>query len=60
MTLSIIPILLGDGIPLFGNGTPGVRLWLEESRAFPSGLVQSRFRLARAPFPSKQSLIRLD
>jgi len=38
LILSVIPILLGAGIRLFGNGE---KLWtLESSRAFPSGLVQ--------------------
>lgn len=48
MTLSLVPILLGEGVPLFGKGTPECRLHLEESRAFASGLVQSRFRISPA------------
>jgi dihydrofolate reductase len=43
LTLSIVPVLLGAGVPLFG-GVPG-RLELEASRAFPSGLVQARYRV---------------
>jgi len=45
LTLSIIPVLLGDGLPLFEDGGPGKRLRLEASQAFPSGLVQLRYRL---------------
>jgi len=44
LTLSTIPIILGSGIPLFAQGLPELPLTLEESRAFPSGLVQSRYR----------------
>lgn len=43
MTLSIIPTLLGAGIPLFGDGVPEQRLVLESSQAFGSGLVQLRY-----------------
>jgi dihydrofolate reductase len=44
ITLSIIPVLLGDGIRLFDDGGPGKRLRLEASQAFPSGLVQLRYQ----------------
>lgn len=47
MTISVVPIVLGTGIPLF---TPGVQehwLVLEESRAFSTGLMQLRYRVAR-------------
>jgi dihydrofolate reductase len=45
MTLSIIPILLGEGIPLFGAGVRESRLSLVESRSFPTGLVQLSYAL---------------
>ncbi len=45
LTLSVIPIVLGSGIPLFGNDEPGQALALEGSRSWPSGLVQLRYRL---------------
>lgn len=45
LTLSIVPVILGSGIPLFASGLPERSLELEESRAFPSGLVQSRYRV---------------
>lgn len=43
MTLSIVPVLLGEGLPLFRGGA---ERWLRlvESRAFPSGLVQIEYR----------------
>src|SRR6185369_8988680 len=39
ITLSIVPVLLGEGIPLFGRGEER-RLTLVASRAFSTGLVQ--------------------
>lgn len=47
MTISVIPILLGSGIPLFAGGTPEARLELESTRSWPSGLVQLRYRWAK-------------
>ena len=38
--VSIIPIILGSGIPLFRSGEPEVRLGLLGSSVFQSGLVQ--------------------
>jgi len=46
LTLSIVPVLLGDGIPLFDDSVPGRTLRLATSRAFPSGLVQVTYELA--------------
>jgi dihydrofolate reductase len=43
ITLSVIPILLGDGIPLFDASVPTRRLRLAGSQAFPTGLVQLRY-----------------
>jgi len=47
LTISIVPVLLGEGLPLFGGGA---ERWLRlvESRAFPSGLVQVEYRIERA------------
>ena len=47
MTLSIVPTLLGQGIPLFGEEVPEQRLVLESTEAFPKGLVQLRYARAR-------------
>lgn len=44
LTLSIIPVLLGDGVPLFGGVEH--RLRLDDTRAFESGLVQLVYRVA--------------
>lgn len=46
ITLSIVPVLLGSGIPLFGHGVPERALVLESSRAFATGLVQNCYRVA--------------
>lgn len=43
LTVSQIPILLGDGLPLF-KGTGEHALTLVESKSFPSGLVRSTWR----------------
>ncbi|MFT3923491.1 MAG: dihydrofolate reductase family protein [Myxococcales bacterium] len=45
LTLSVIPVLLGSGIPLFGGGNSEQDLRLEQARTFPSGLVQLSYRL---------------
>ncbi|MET0286139.1 MAG: dihydrofolate reductase family protein [Polyangiales bacterium] len=45
MTISVVPVVLGAGIPLFGDGIAESSLVLEESRAFSTGLMQLRYRL---------------
>ena len=44
LTLSVIPVILGRGIPLFGPGTPEVGLRFVGSRSYASGLVQVEYR----------------
>ena len=41
--VSIIPLVLGAGIPLFDGPGPAQPLRLVHSRAYPSGIVQSRY-----------------
>jgi dihydrofolate reductase len=41
--ISIIPTLLGDGIPLFRNGRPNLSLRLVSTQSFDKGLVQLRY-----------------
>lgn len=45
ITLTHVPVLLGRGIPLFGELEQDI--WLEhlETKTFPSGLVQSRYAI---------------
>ena len=45
--ISIIPILLGDGIRLFSGGRPQQELRLVSSRSFPKGLVQVHYERVR-------------
>lgn len=42
--ISIIPVLIGDGIRLFNNGRPEQFLQCVSAKHFPSGLVQMHFR----------------
>ncbi len=46
LTLNVVPVLLGRGRPLFGAEVPASSWRLESSRAYPSGLVQNRYRPA--------------
>jgi dihydrofolate reductase len=41
--VSMVPIVLGAGIPLFDGPGPAQTLRLVSSRAYPSGIVQSRY-----------------
>ena len=40
-----VPVLIGDGIPLFGSLPHDVRLRHVTTRHYPSGLVQSEYRV---------------
>jgi methyltransferase (TIGR00027 family) len=51
MTISAIPIVLGDGIPLFERGLPERLLTLRETKSFASGLVQTRYEVGEAVAP---------
>jgi len=44
--ISIIPILLGDGIKLFNDGRPMKELSLVSSKQFESGLMQLHYKIA--------------
>jgi dihydrofolate reductase len=46
VTLSVIPVLLGAGIPLFGGVER--RMSLASNRSFPSGLVQLCYNVERS------------
>lgn len=47
ITISVIPIILGEGIRLFSGGEGEHRLALEGSRSWATGMVQMRYRLRR-------------
>ena len=52
LILTRIPILLGEGIPLFGPLPQPLRLRHIETRVFPSGLVQSTYDIPATDEPS--------
>jgi len=43
LILTQLPVLIGQGIPLFGALDKDIRLKLVASRTFPGGLVQSEY-----------------
>ena len=45
ITLTRVPVLLGTGIPLFGPLRADVALTHLETRAWPDGMVQSRYKV---------------
>ncbi len=45
MVITIIPILIGEGLPLFGTLEKDVRLELIHSRSFPNGFVQNKYKV---------------
>jgi dihydrofolate reductase len=47
MVITTVPVLIGAGRPLFGELPADCDLALVASRSFPSGLVQSTYRLQR-------------
>jgi len=47
MTISVVPVLIGEGIPLFGGTAGDIALELESSRAFPGGMVQHTYAVRR-------------
>jgi dihydrofolate reductase len=46
MTLTNVPILIGDGLPLFGPLTNDIDLEHIENQSYPSGLVSSKYRIS--------------
>ena len=47
MILTRIPILLGEGIPLFAATDRDIKLKLLKTKSFPSGLVESQYRVLK-------------
>ena len=45
MTITTIPILLGEGLPLFGTLEKDVRLELVKSQSFKNGFVQNKYNV---------------
>jgi dihydrofolate reductase len=46
-TISLIPVLLGEGTRLFQDGRPELKLQLETTKAFDTGLVQLVYKRKR-------------
>lgn len=46
MTVSVVPVLLGAGVPLFGPGTPACRWRARSVRRYESGLMQLQWERA--------------
>jgi len=51
LTITVAPVLLGEGIPLFHAGVDQTALELVDSSTFPSGMVQLRYAIPRAGGP---------
>jgi dihydrofolate reductase len=47
MTITTIPILIGDGLPLFGALHGDVKLELMRSESFKNGFVQNQYRVLK-------------
>ena len=45
MTVTVVPILIGEGKRMFGTLDADIDLHLIESKSFPSGLVTSRYEV---------------
>jgi dihydrofolate reductase len=45
LIITRVPVLIGDGVPLFGGLPRDVRLSHVATRQYPSGLVQSEYRV---------------
>ena len=46
LTITRVPVLIGEGIPLFGSLPSDVRLHHVATQHYPSGLVKSEYRVA--------------
>jgi dihydrofolate reductase len=47
MTISVVPVLIGEGIPLFGGTGDDIALELESCETFPGGMVQRTYAVRR-------------
>ena len=47
MTITIIPILIGEGLSLFGKLEEDVKLELIKSESFKNGFVQNKYKVQR-------------
>jgi len=47
--VTVVPILLGGGVPLLRPGTPPARLALRGTRTYPSGMVSLSYTIEDSP-----------
>lgn len=47
LSLGLVPVLLGEGIPLFPAGFPQQKLALIENRSYSKGLIALTYRVVR-------------
>jgi hypothetical protein len=47
MTITTIPVLIGEGLPLFGPIQEDVKLKLIRSDSFPNGFVQNKYKVVK-------------
>jgi dihydrofolate reductase len=47
MTLTTIPVLIGEGLPLFGDIEKDIKLRLLETRSWHNGFVQSKYQVLK-------------
>ena len=52
LVVTRVPVLIGEGIPLFGSVPHDVRLRHLGTRSYPSGLVQSEYAVSETEGPS--------
>lgn len=45
MTITIIPILIGEGLPLFGALKKDIKLELIQSKSFKNGFAQNKYKI---------------
>lgn len=53
LIITRVPVLIGEGIPLFGSLPADIRLRHVATRHFPSGLVQSEYQIGDKPLTGK-------
>ena len=53
--LSILPVLIGAGIPFFGNLDRDIAIHLTEVKAYKSGLVELRYEVRGCPSESRSA-----
>jgi dihydrofolate reductase len=46
--VTVVPVLLGAGVPLLAGGGPRTQLALDDTRVYPSGMVRLAYAVRRA------------